>query len=171
MVFEVGVRGFRHGGQSIYSSLNSGLKLEDVKAEMDAAEKAKRDEKYRLSMLGHENMRFDFSPAMHLLPSDPNLNDVRLQQVGNNNWLNFDRWGINPDFIKRFPNKCVGSGFEWYNPANGKPYFWVTDGRVTDASSWEGTVALKLEPDKSMKRGRFISAGGVAGRGRPGLVG
>ena len=34
--------------------------LEDAKkAEMDAAEKAKRDEKYRLSMLGHENMRWD----------------------------------------------------------------------------------------------------------------
>jgi hypothetical protein len=128
--------------------------LEDAKkAEMDAAEKAKRDEKYRLSMLGHENMRWDFSPAMQLLPSDPNLNDVRLQQVGKNQWLNFDRWGINPDFIKRFPNKCVGSGFEWYNPANGKPYFWVTDGRVTDASSWEGTVALKLEPGQKAEQG------------------
>ena len=133
--------------------------LEDLeKSRADEAEKAFRDEKYRLSMLGHENMRWDFSDYMYLLPTDENNNDIRLQQSGLNQWLWFDRWGLNPDFIKRFPNKIVNSGFEWYDidsesPDFRKPLFWEGEGRVTDASNWEGTVALELQPGQTIEQG------------------
>lgn len=75
--------------------------------------------------------------------------------VGTNAHLVYDEWGINPDFIKRFPNKCVGSGFEWYNPHTLRPYFWITDGRVTEASNWEGTVALQLNPGETAEQGNL----------------
>lgn len=126
---------------------------EKEKHEANAAEKAMRDEKYRMAMLGHDNTRWDFSDAMYLLPTDPNKNDVRMQQIGQNDWLWFDRWGLNPDFIKRYPNKVLNSGFEWFNVETKKPYFWITDGVVTDWANWEGTVALMLAPGQQAKQG------------------
>ncbi len=121
------------------------------KGRVDAQARYDRDEKYRLSMLGHENNRWDFSDNMYLLPTEDWKNDIRLQQSGKNHWLWFDRWGMNPDFIKRFPNKIVNSGFEWFDE-NKKPLFWDTNGKVTDDSNWEGTVALELAPGQTAKQ-------------------
>ena len=128
--------------------------LEELeKKRADEAEKAMRDEKYRLSMLGHENNRWDFSDAMYLLPTDPNNNDIRLQQAAKNFFLMIDRWGIHPDFIKCFPNVINNNSFEWYDPVTKKPLFWQGDGVVTDWAAYDGTYSLKLMPGETHEQG------------------
>ena len=128
--------------------------LEEIeKKRMDEAEKAFRDEKYRLSMLGHENMRWDFSDYMYLLPTDENNNDIRLQQVAKNFWMMIDKWGIHPDFIKCFPNVINNNSFEWYDHTTKVPLFWTGDGVVTDWAAFDGTYSLKLLPGQTMEQG------------------
>lgn len=86
------------------------------------------------------------------------LNDL----IAKNQELFMDQYGINPDFLKRFPNKIVNSGFEHYDPVTMKPSYWVGDGVVTAVSSWEGDVALELEPGQYMEQGELyagLSAG------------
>lgn len=124
--------------------------LEDAaKAQADAAEKAARDEKYRMSMLGAENMRWDFSDYIR-------FDDGRMWHNPVNTAIMFDKWGINPDFMKLFPNKVLNSGFEWckidkYGKL--KPMYWVGDGICTADSNWEGTYALQLRPGQKMEQG------------------
>jgi len=79
--------------------------------------------------------------------------------VGINAHLAYDEWGINPDYIKRFPNKVVGSGYEWYDPETKKPLFWDTDGIVTEDANWEGTVALELAPGQTAKQSTLAEIG------------
>ena len=66
--------------------------------------------------------------------------------------LMFDEYGINPSFIKRYPNKVWNSGFEWYGEDN-TPLYWTGDGVVTADSNWEGTVALILQSGETMEQG------------------
>ena len=72
----------------------------------------------------------------------------------------FDKSGINPEFIKRFPNKIQNSGFEQHSlitPALsegriGKPSLWFGTGHVTTWSSWEGSVAAYLFPGEFLQQ-------------------
>ena len=76
-----------------------------------------------------------------------------LYVVGKNAELTIDEWGINPDFMKRFANKIVNSGFEKYDEATLKPLYWEGNGIVTSWSNWDGTVSLKLTPGQYMEQG------------------
>lgn len=109
---------------------------------------------------------FNLTEGFHRDLEDANKQGALEQTgVGTNKYVAFDQWGINPDFIKRFPNKVVGSGFEWYDGTTGRPYFWDTNGRSTDASNWEGTVALRLNPGQTAKQGSLfpVHKGTLAG--------
>lgn len=77
--------------------------------------------------------------------------------LAENGRLVFDKKGINPDFIKRFPNKIVNSGFEWYDNDTMEPMYWTGDGIVTTDSNWDGTVALLLTPGQITEQGMLDS--------------
>ena len=124
-------------------------------SQMDALTEAeRRAELYRRSMQGIENMRPDFSEFMEFV-------DERLQMIADNEFQFFDKHGLNPDFMKRFPNKIVNSGFEWYDEANDSPMYWTGNGVVTKDSNWEGTVALVLEPGQYIEQGDFPEGWGA----------
>jgi hypothetical protein len=76
-------------------------------------------------------------------------NSITLQGkvtlLGNNYGEVLDQFGINPDYIKRTPNACKNSGFEWFDPITMKPREWVGDGVVSLEEAWEGKASLKLE--------------------------
>lgn len=55
----------------------------------------------------------------------------------------FDKYGINPFYIRRYPNKCWNSSFEGFDKDTKKPHFW--SGGVSDsAAAYDGTYSLKL---------------------------
>lgn len=92
-----------------------------------------------------------------------------LQVRGNNQNTIIDEYGINPDFVKKFPNKIINSGFEKFEslPSStlqypGKPLYWIGDGLCTAWSSFEGDVGLELKPGQSIEQGmvdQFTHAG------------
>lgn len=71
-----------------------------------------------------------------------------------------NEWGMNPDFIKRFPNMVFNSGFEQheeYAEATvrypGLPLYWEGDGRCDTWASFEGNVSLELFPTQYIEQG------------------
>lgn len=54
-----------------------------------------------------------------------------------------DQYGIDTGYIKFHSNKCHNSGFENLS-STGRPFFWVTDGVVSEDSNFDDTVALCL---------------------------
>jgi phage minor structural protein len=81
------------------------------------------------------------------------IDNYGLNIIADNENLFFDEHGLNPDFIKRFPNKIINSGFEWVDETTQKPVCWEGDGKVTDWANWEGSYALELKPDEYMEQG------------------
>jgi len=54
-----------------------------------------------------------------------------------------DQYGLNPDFIKRYPNKIYNSSFEVYNPISLKPDYWSA-GIIERNSAYDNSVSLKI---------------------------
>lgn len=79
--------------------------------------------------------------------------DNITQYVTYNEEVFFDASGINPDFIKRFPNKIINSGFERFRPGETSPMYWTGDGVVTADSNFDGTYSLQLEPGEYIEQG------------------
>lgn len=59
-----------------------------------------------------------------------------------------DVYGINPEYLKFYPNKCANSGFEVFDSGTMKPHYWDTDGVVSPDSSFDNTYSLKLTPNQ-----------------------
>lgn len=57
-----------------------------------------------------------------------------------------DEFGINPEYLKFYPNKCYNSGFEVFDPTTLKPKYWDTDGAVSTWADFDDTHSLKLAP-------------------------
>ncbi|MBT9156634.1 MAG: hypothetical protein DDT37_01622 [Firmicutes bacterium] len=56
-----------------------------------------------------------------------------------------DAHGLNPEFIKFFPNVCRNSGFEIFG-SDMRPASWDTTGVSSPASRFDSTVSLRLAP-------------------------
>ncbi|WP_213997267.1 hypothetical protein [Tepidanaerobacter syntrophicus] len=74
-----------------------------------------------------------------------------LVMTGENNELAIDKYGINPKFVKNFPNKCWNSGFENYDPVTNIPFYWEGC-TVSGEAAWEGSVSAEVQPDEVMKQ-------------------
>jgi hypothetical protein len=70
-----------------------------------------------------------------------------------------DQYGINPDFIKRYPNKIRNSSFEVYNPLTLKPFYWTGDGIVSLDATYDETYSLKLTPGQTHQQARHNYSG------------
>lgn len=57
-----------------------------------------------------------------------------------------DEFGINPEYLKFYPNKCYNSSFEVFDPTTLKPKYWDTDGAVSTWGDFDDTHSLKLAP-------------------------
>jgi len=57
-----------------------------------------------------------------------------------------DGYGLNPEYMKYYPNKCYNSSFEVFNNTTLKPDYWDTSGVVSPASEFDNTYSLKLTP-------------------------
>lgn len=84
---------------------------------------------------------------------DGSVAATKVTITGKNASIMINEWGMNPDFIKRFPNKIINSGFEWYDEVTSAPAYWDTTGKVTKNSNWDGTVALQLAPTQYIEQG------------------
>jgi hypothetical protein len=85
-----------------------------------------------------------------------------LRIIGANQETALDEWGVNPDFVKRFPNKILNSGFEYYKPGAapterypGTPLFWEGAGVCTTWANWEGDISLELGAGGYVEQGMF----------------
>lgn len=58
-----------------------------------------------------------------------------------------DSYGLNPKFMKMYPNKCWNSSFEIFETLDEKlkPTYWDTEGICSPDSNFSGTYSLKLE--------------------------
>lgn len=76
-----------------------------------------------------------------------NIQSVDLSKLAEalNGLAPIDKYGINPDFIKRYPNKCWNSSFEVFDPASMKPAYW-SGGVSSPNAVWDGGYSLKLAP-------------------------
>lgn len=68
-----------------------------------------------------------------------------LHLVGSNEEVAIDQFGINPKFVKNFPNKCWNSGFENYDPVTNVPLYWE-GATISPNAVWEGDVSAEIPP-------------------------
>lgn len=71
--------------------------------------------------------------------------------VGQNEEIGIDKYGINPKFVKNFPNKCWNSGFENYDTTTNVPFYWEGC-TVSEEAVWEGSVSAEIPPDGVLKQ-------------------
>lgn len=57
-----------------------------------------------------------------------------------------DSYGVNPEYIKFYPNKCYNSSFELFDATTLKPNYWDTNGVVSLNANFDNTYSLKLTP-------------------------
>lgn len=57
-----------------------------------------------------------------------------------------DGYGLNPEYMKYYPNKCYNSSFEVFNHTTSKPDYWDTSGVVSPDAEFDNTYSLKLAP-------------------------
>lgn len=57
-----------------------------------------------------------------------------------------DQFGINPEYLKFYPNKCWNSSFELFDQTTLKPKYWDTNGVVSADANFDNTYSLKLAP-------------------------
>lgn len=57
-----------------------------------------------------------------------------------------DPYGLNPEYIKFYPNKCWNSSFEMFDTVTLKPKYWNTTGIVSSYANFDNTYSLKLTP-------------------------
>jgi hypothetical protein len=69
-----------------------------------------------------------------------------LTQTGQNSAVIADQYGLNPNFVMCYPNKCANSSFENFDSETLLPAYWDTSGCVSDDSSFVGDYSLKLAP-------------------------
>lgn len=70
-----------------------------------------------------------------------------------------DAYGLNPEYLKFFPNKAWNSSFEVFDTATLKPKYWDTDGVVSADANFDNTYSLKLAP------GQYAQQAEVDGKG------
>jgi phage minor structural protein len=88
-----------------------------------------------------------------------------LRIAARNQAVAVDEWGLNPEFIKRFPNKILNSGFEHYFVHSGataqypgRPLYWAGDGVCTTWANFEGDVSLELMAGQAIEQGMLDAA-------------
>lgn len=63
----------------------------------------------------------------------------------------FDHYGVNPMWLKYYPNKCWNSSFEGFDETTKRPKYW--SGGVSDnAATYDNTYAMKLTPGQSSQQ-------------------
>ena len=88
-------------------------------------------------LLNHQNLDLaNLKPEITqtLTPEDPAKN------------VPADSYGLNPEYIKFYPNKCWNSSFEVFDSATLKPKYWDTSGVVSPDANFDNTYSLKLSP-------------------------
>jgi len=69
-----------------------------------------------------------------------------------------DKYGINPAFVRMYPNKCWNSGFEGFNPVNLKPHYWSA-GVVSPVATFNGNFSLKLTNGQACQQEQVAGVG------------
>jgi hypothetical protein len=69
-----------------------------------------------------------------------------LTQLAANTAVISDQFGLNPNFVTCYPNKCANSSFENFDPETLLPAYWETSGCVSDDAAFVGDYSLKLAP-------------------------
>jgi len=82
-----------------------------------------------------------YSKTLSWLLAHLDWNNVNL--VASNAETPVDSYGINPFFIRCYPNKCWNSGFEGFNATTLKPDYWSV-GAVSPDATFNGSYSLKL---------------------------
>lgn len=110
---------------------------------------------------------FDNLGQLHVSLGQFLPNRFGLLVRGVNQHTTIDEYGINPEFIKQFPNMVINSGFEQIHAFiegpnldryPGVPRFWQTSGKCTTWSKWEGDMSLELMPGEVAEQG-FVDDG------------
>lgn len=107
----------------------------------------------RIAIQNNQLRAIDTSNTTRMILGETSPNNFGMQVFADNGRLLFDNYGVNPDFIKRFPNKIRNSGFEVFDGTTFKPTDWVGSGVSSPDSAWEGDRSLKLTPGQSMSQG------------------
>jgi len=70
-----------------------------------------------------------------------------------------DDYGIDPEYIKFYPNQCWNSSFEAFDSITLQPKYWETDGSVSADTSFDGIYSLKLAPGQYAQQKKENGAG------------
>lgn len=104
---------------------------EDPKRAIDKLNDIHRQLDWLLRRLDGQNITQE---TIKIVPADPDKNPP------------VDPYGLNPEYMKYYPNKCYNSSFEVFNSTTMKPDYWDTTGVVSSASEFDNTYSLKLTP-------------------------
>jgi len=71
--------------------------------------------------------------------------DGHIETVAVNEYPLFTKFGLNPNHVKRYPNKIFNSSFNSYNPLTLQAYYW-NGGQIEFNSSFDDTTSLRISP-------------------------
>lgn len=88
-----------------------------------------------------------------------NINQTAIQIQLPNQEQVVDPHGVNPIYLDYYPNKCYNSSFEVFDSATRRPYYWNTNGDVSEDANFDNTFSLKLAPGQYVEQREENGAG------------
>lgn len=104
------------------------------------------------------NVEFHGITLLKNLENNRGTEELAIPTIGKD-FPAFDEFGLNPEYIKYYPNKCFNSSFEIFDSVTLKPTYWDTDGVVSDTSAFGETYSLMLTPNQFLEQAEISGEG------------